>query len=94
MNSLSLDGMERFDYREFFSHGMKSALVWSVFRIASLGLDGKRSWAALIKPRNNGCGFPGRERNSGWYWQAVKNGCSGSSINSTRRPSGELPLMR
>ena len=40
-----------------------------------------------------GVGLPGLERNSGWYWQAVKKGWSLCSISSTRRPSGEVPLM-
>lgn len=50
-------------------------------------------WAASINPRNSGWGFPGRDRNSGWYWQAVKKGWFFSSISSTNRPSGEVPLI-
>ena len=38
-----------------------------------------------------GWGRVGRERNSGWNWPATNHGWSGSSIISTRRPSGEVP---
>jgi hypothetical protein len=32
------------------------------------------SFAALINPANNGCGFIGRDRNSGWNWLAIMKG--------------------
>ncbi len=42
---------------------------------------------------NSGCGRFGRLLNSGCAWVATKNGCvsGGSSMNSTSKPSGELP---
>ena len=53
---------------------------------------GRASSAAPTKSRNSGCGRSGRDLNSGWYCDATKNGWSGSSITSTRRSSGEVPL--
>src|SRR5205085_9565271 len=50
-----------------------------------------RSTAAPTKSRNSGCGRSGRDLNSGWYWEATKNGWWGSSIASTSRSSGEVP---
>jgi len=49
--------------------------------------------AAPTKSRNSGCGLVGRLLNSGWNWQATNHGCSGSSMSSTRRSSGVVPLM-
>src|SRR5215470_11371951 len=59
----------------------------------SAGLTRDRSIAAAISPLNSGCGLVGLDRNSGWAWVATKNGCTarGSSTNSTRRPSGDMP---
>ena len=42
---------------------------------------------ASTNPRKSGCGSSGRERNSGWNWDATKKGCSGSSTVSTNRRS-------
>ena len=49
--------------------------------------------AAWTNPKKRGWGLLGRERNSGWNWVAIKNGCSGISIISTKRPSGDVPLI-
>src|SRR5215472_15302215 len=53
----------------------------------------ERSIAAAISPLNNGCGLVGRDRNSGCACVATKYGCTstGSSTNSTSRPSGDIP---
>ena len=42
-------------------------------------------------PRNSGWGRSGRLLNSGWAWVPTQNGWPGSSMNSTSRPSGEMP---
>ena len=47
--------------------------------------------AAPMKDRNSGCGFCGRDLNSGWNWHATNHGCSGSSTISTRLSSGAVP---
>ena len=52
-----------------------------------------RAVAAPTNSRNNGCGRVGRDRSSGWNWPAMKNGWSGSSMISARRPFCELPLI-
>jgi hypothetical protein len=46
-----------------------------------------------MSPLNIGLALVGRERNSGCAWVPMKNGCvsGGSSVYSTRRPSGESP---
>ena len=49
--------------------------------------------AALTNPKKRGWGWLGRERNSGWNWVAIKKGWLGISIISTKRPSGEVPLI-
>src|SRR5215469_9403264 len=58
---------------------------------AGCALD--RSIAAEISPLNSGCGLVGRDRNSGCACVATKYGCTstGSSTNSTSRPSGDIP---
>jgi len=56
------------------------------------GRSAARFAAAPTKSRKSGSGRVGRELNSGWNWEATKNGWSGSSMISTRRSSGEVPL--
>jgi hypothetical protein len=58
--------------------------------------DGSRRWrmAAATSPENSGWGRLGRERSSGCACVATKNGCSGSSRNSTSSPSGDVPDQR
>lgn len=46
---------------------------------------------ACTKSRNNGCGLVGRDKNSGWNWDATNQGWFFSSIISTKRPSGLVP---
>uniref|UniRef100_A0A9X5LR88 Uncharacterized protein n=1 Tax=Cutibacterium granulosum DSM 20700 TaxID=1160719 RepID=A0A9X5LR88_9ACTN len=54
-----------------------------------------RRTAAAASPRNNGWAWVGRLLSSGWAWVATKNGwlLRSNSTNSTREPSGEVPLM-
>src|SRR3989442_142917 len=40
-----------------------------------------------MKPANSGCGRVGRDLSSGWNWQPMNQGWSGSSIISTSEPS-------
>src|SRR5206468_2890976 len=50
--------------------------------------------AAPTKPANSGCGCIGRDFSSGWNWQPMNQGCSGSSIISTSEPSVDNPDAR
>ncbi len=52
----------------------------------------RRARAAPISSRNSGCGRSGRLLNSGWACVPTQYGWSGSSMNSTSRLSGEVPL--
>ena len=63
MQTFPLQGMEGFHHRQ---------VAHARWLMASLGDWGRRWLAAWIKPVNSGWGRPGRERNSGWYWQARK----------------------
>ena len=49
--------------------------------------------AAATKPLKSGCGARGRERNSGWNWQATNHGCWRNSTTSASVPSGDVPEM-
>jgi hypothetical protein len=46
------------------------------------------SFAAFTNPTNNGCGFIGRDKNSGWNWLATMYGWS---VGMTKKTSGQLP---
>ena len=50
-----------------------------------------KSIAALTKSRNNGCGFCGRDKNSGWNCPATNQRCCGFSIISTNPVCGLIP---
>ena len=50
--------------------------------------------AASTKLANSGCGFSGRDWNSGWNCTATNHGWPGSSAISTNLPSGDRPEMR
>src|SRR5690606_2300685 len=54
----------------------------------------RRSIAARMNETKSGCGLIGLDFSSGWNWHPMNHGCSGSSIISTRLPSGERPLKR
>src|SRR5439155_9972168 len=47
--------------------------------------------AAAMSSRNSGWGRSGRLLNSGWAWVPTQNGWPASSMNSTRRSSGDTP---
>ena len=46
---------------------------------------------AATNAANSGCGRVGRDFSSGWNCAAMNKGCSGSSMISTRPPSGDVP---
>jgi len=79
------------------SHDLVGGRRWSggdlgSLRAGRLVSTPARRQTAAMKSRKSGWGRPGRERNSGWNCDPTKNGWSRSSMISTRRPFGEVPL--
>src|SRR5690606_1159953 len=69
--------------------GLEAAQVHALASLSSLP-PALRSRAARTKPTNSGWPLRGVDRNSGCAWQAMNQGCWGSSIISTSRSSIDL----
>ena len=62
---------------------LKSSYSQSNYKSIILNYSKLNSIAAFTKSRNKGCGFCGRDKNSGWNCPATNQRCPGISIIST-----------